>query len=389
MPVKFEWTNIEAFAADHFGAPRPRLLHSGVNGRFWIFDIGCDVGEGVVEYYQLPAGFNVLVIDCQLEQKREITVNDGGGIRLNFALALDVIMSPAGHEATHAATQSWRVVNAGNQADITEHLAPQTRHCWMTIHTAPEWLARLTGQTIADLPELLQPLPEYADRQAVNSAFFNQRPLFRAVSDVVGCGLHGDLRLSYIAARAQEMACLSVNMLLEPTRKPPDVRLSDRERAAIEEVGAQLRIQYRSPPTVEALARHAGLNRNKLYYGFRDVFGVSISKFIQNVRLERAYALLTTGTMPLIELVDETGFGHQSNFSTAIRNRYGKTPREIRAEAAQQAVPGLRRAWLHFPKNILRAREYTALPAIHTPGRQSQGGSDRTIAIFRAERQRK
>ena len=149
MPVKFEWTNIEAFAADHFGAPRPRLLHSGVNGRFWIFDIGCDVGEGVVEYYQLPAGFNVLVIDCQLEQKREITVNDGGGIRLNFALALDVIMSPAGHEATHAATQSWRVVNAGNQADITEHLAPQTRHCWMTIHTAPEWLARLTGQTIA------------------------------------------------------------------------------------------------------------------------------------------------------------------------------------------------------------------------------------------------
>jgi AraC-like DNA-binding protein len=335
MPVRFEWTNIEEFAADHFGATKPRVFHSGASGRFWIFDVGCDVGEGVVEFYQLLAGFNVLVIDCQLEQEREITVNDGGWIRLNFALALDVMMSSAGREATHAATQSWRVVNAGNQADIREHIAPQTRHCWMTIHTAPEWLARLSGQTITSLPELLQPLPEYGDCQAVNSAFFNQRPLFRAVSDVVGCGLHGDLRLSYIAARAQEMACLSLNTLLEPTRKLPDVRLSDRERAAIEEVGAQLRVQYRSPPTVEALARHAGLNRNKLYYGFRDVYGVSISKFIQNVRLERAYALLTSGTMPLIELVDETGFGHQSNFSTAIRNRYGKTPREIRAEAAQ------------------------------------------------------
>jgi hypothetical protein len=79
MPVRFEWTNIEEFAADHFGATKPRVFHSGASGRFWIFDVGCDVGEGVVEFYQLLAGFNVLVIDCQLEQEREITVNDGDG----------------------------------------------------------------------------------------------------------------------------------------------------------------------------------------------------------------------------------------------------------------------------------------------------------------------
>jgi AraC-like DNA-binding protein len=334
MSATFDWTNIEEVSGPLFDANEPQSMHLGKGGASWAFAVGREAGEGSVEFYRLSSKANILIMDCTFREEREILVNDGSGVRLNFALTLDVLMQPDGRQPTHAATQSWRVINSVNQSDMLEKFAAGTRHCWMTVHSEPEWLASLIGQSVADLPELLQPLPEFINRQPVNSAFSNRPQLTGAVSDILNCELQGDLRISYMSARAQEMACLALHLLLEPAADVPSINLTARDRSAIEQIGIQLREQYRSPPSVEQLARGAGMNRNKLYYGFREIFGVSISKFIQSIRLEQAHNLLTTTDIALIDLADMTGFSHQSNFSTAVRNRYGRTPRAIRADAA-------------------------------------------------------
>ncbi len=330
--IHFDWDNIEETAFGLFGAEEAEWYYQSSQGEAWRYALEPTEGQGGLEYFRPSSGINVLAMDCQFYAPRDIVVEDGTSVRFNFALALDVQMQAGRAQPTHAMTQSWRVINTCDDTEMNEHLAAGHRHSWVTIHCAPDLLAQLAGKEAADLPELLHPLPDWYSGKSINSPFETDRRLSEAVADILNCKLEGNLRLQYVQARATELLCLALYQLLEPPRSAPEIKLTIADEAAIRAIAEQLRYEFADPPSIAKLAMDSGINRNKLFYGFRNFYGVTISRYLQNLRLERGYELLTTSDLSLLEICEQAGFSHQSNFSTAIRNRFGMSPKELRKE---------------------------------------------------------
>lgn len=78
--------------------------------------------------------------------------------------------------------------------------------------------------------------------------------------------------------------------------------------------------------TIEGLAIEVGLNRTKLQYAFKEVFGVSIYDFQLQKRMEKAKALLRKTQKSIKEIARLTGYKSTSSFSQAFKKVTGVAP---------------------------------------------------------------
>jgi len=81
---------------------------------------------------------------------------------------------------------------------------------------------------------------------------------------------------------------------------------------------------------VEALTSKVGVIEKRLTELFRKQFGMTVSEYQINRRLERARAALSTGDMQIQRIAEEAGYLNASDFSRAFRKRYGMGPRKYR-----------------------------------------------------------
>lgn len=88
-------------------------------------------------------------------------------------------------------------------------------------------------------------------------------------------------------------------------------------------------ILCQEPPrfiTIEGLAIEVGLNRTKLQYGFKQVFGVSIYDFQLQKRMDKAKYLLLKTEKSIKEIARLTGYKSTSSFSQAFKKATGVAP---------------------------------------------------------------
>lgn len=79
-----------------------------------------------------------------------------------------------------------------------------------------------------------------------------------------------------------------------------------------------------------SVAEYVGLSAGYLSKLFRQYKGVSISVYIDSLRLEKAHTLLCTGKLSVKEIMEETGFASRSHFYSLYKAKYGATPSELR-----------------------------------------------------------
>lgn len=83
-------------------------------------------------------------------------------------------------------------------------------------------------------------------------------------------------------------------------------------------------------PTVENLAREAGLNINKLQEGFKKLYGATVNNYVQKKRLDVAYSLLTKTELSISEIVNAIGLSSKSYFSKIFKEKHGIAPSDFR-----------------------------------------------------------
>lgn len=88
--------------------------------------------------------------------------------------------------------------------------------------------------------------------------------------------------------------------------------------------------------SVETLAQEMLMSRSSLYARFREVSGgQSVGQYITDYRMSRAKELLTGTRLPLGEIAIMLGYSSQRYFSSAFKQRTGKTPSAYRTSAGQ------------------------------------------------------
>ncbi len=85
--------------------------------------------------------------------------------------------------------------------------------------------------------------------------------------------------------------------------------------------------------TVEALAALCGLSGRHLMRGFKAATGMTLHKYIEQVRLERTKQRLREDGLPLKAIAAEMGFASASHLSAAFRKSTGLTPSAYRMGA--------------------------------------------------------
>ncbi len=83
--------------------------------------------------------------------------------------------------------------------------------------------------------------------------------------------------------------------------------------------------------TVEVLAEELNISRVQLYRKIKAILGITISDYIQNVRLEKGKQMLVSNTdLTIADIAYSVGFSSPNYFSTAFKNKFGTTPKKFK-----------------------------------------------------------
>lgn len=93
------------------------------------------------------------------------------------------------------------------------------------------------------------------------------------------------------------------------------------------------------PPSLDELARLLGSNRRRLNESFQALCGQPVFGWLREERLRRAYELVSQTDASITVISGVLGYSTAANFTKAFRERYGCSPREIRAGLGRAVFP--------------------------------------------------
>jgi len=143
--------------------------------------------------------------------------------------------------------------------------------------------------------------------------------------------LQGVARQLYMTGKALEIVAHTLDSLVreDKTLHQTTLRLSSCDIARLHDVRNLLAERIDSPPSIRDLSAKVGLNTRKLTAGFRRLFNQSIYGYLQTLRLETAWRMLSTGEASVSSVAYQVGYS-PAHFSVAFRKKYGFAPKDMR-----------------------------------------------------------
>lgn len=142
--------------------------------------------------------------------------------------------------------------------------------------------------------------------------------------------IHAELRADQVSRLVLEGLLIELGAATE--RSQDAVRAVGR-KAWLNDVREQLESEFRSPPSLGALARARGVHPAYLCQAFRSAFGMSAGQFVRRVRFEWARDALRVGSASMADVAAAAGFSDQAHLSRDFRKRAGVSPRRFRDSA--------------------------------------------------------
>ena len=333
----FKWLNFEEYIQYVLDEEvEPEWVTESSLGRSKIYDFDTNVVDGRMEFLEYHNELKVLVFDCFWHKRREFYVQDDDWVRFNFSQSIDIVMELSADKSFSASRPLWQLFNSAPNSEVHEIIPAQTKTVWLTVCCKPELISELLGRSLEDMPDILKLAMASQDFDCFHECYEFTSILNALSKEVIRTSMKGGIRLAYIKAKVMELLCIAINEIVHQQKQTLRVKLSERDKAAIIESKEYLSKNYRDPPSIVALGRKVGLNRNKLYYGFKSQCGETISEYIQSLRLEEGRELLLHTDKPITDIAYDIGFKHQCNFSTAMKRHFGVTPRKLRTEGGSE-----------------------------------------------------
>lgn len=143
------------------------------------------------------------------------------------------------------------------------------------------------------------------------------------------CPFDGAARRLYLVAKGLELAAIAMAQAARQCNKKgaapsASVRVLD----AAHEVKRRLLANLREVPQAITLAREFGVPTRKLNEVFRHTFGVSMARFVQEARMQRARELIVNSGMSVSEAAWHVGYA-PAHFSVAFRRRFEQSPSSL------------------------------------------------------------
>lgn len=111
------------------------------------------------------------------------------------------------------------------------------------------------------------------------------------------------------------------------------IRITSAERARLVRLREQIDADPAAHLTLNVLAARARLSRNKLHYGFKQCFGISLHEYQIERRMQTALKMLQEGRLSIGDVAARAGYDEPTNFTAAFKKHFALLPSEVRAVA--------------------------------------------------------
>lgn len=88
---------------------------------------------------------------------------------------------------------------------------------------------------------------------------------------------------------------------------------------------------------LEDVASHVDISVSRAVHLFKEAFGTTIVKYVNDVRLDMAREKITFSPMPLEHVSETCGFANYTYFHRVFRSRFGMSPKQYRIHSRLQA----------------------------------------------------
>jgi AraC-like DNA-binding protein len=329
----FDWSNFTHFMNAAIGAPAEQIeaLESPY-GTAYLCRSETPPFVGRFTFFSFDNEMRAIIVDGVAEEETLFNLVDGDWVRFNFALMIDISMDDIQQVPVQLSSPSWRIIDHPRDK-ITREVVPKGSVAkWLTIVCKHSKIQKLSGRELDDLPEFFRFVDASQDRSTQYRDFVLRSRFASITTDVLRSEIADPLNIAYLEARCTELLCLALEDLIDPIDIDglPALNTADRER--VEKAKLYIDENFKHGLTVKQISSAAGMNRNSLFYGFKKKFGVSVSEYIQSLKLEKAKHLIQHSDKHLIEIAEDVGFKHQTSFITAFKKRFGTTPGKLRRQ---------------------------------------------------------
>lgn len=98
----------------------------------------------------------------------------------------------------------------------------------------------------------------------------------------------------------------------------------------IEELTSIIRANLTRPPSIERMAESINVSVSYLQHLFKRETGISITKYLKELRLQKARGLLETTHLRVKEIRAKVGATDQTHFLRDFKQKFGQTPDRYR-----------------------------------------------------------
>jgi AraC-like DNA-binding protein len=291
--------------------------------------ISPEIGEGSLDLISFDDDFILLNMRGHFHRDLNYKIVGEGWTRLHFRKSARASMDFDGIGQTELEGPLCQILHQPKGIQDEEWIEGGAHLEWVTLLMRPELLVERFKLDSVRLTDPVRRLANGADDFVLKNWSLSP-DMIQAMSQLLGNQYQGDLKRVHLEAKAIELVCMMANVMADrPTNGlPVKLRADDIDRLHAARV--ILSRMYAEPPGIEALSRKLGLNRNKLSYGFKYLFDMTISDYCTERRLQAAWELLRDTDQSISRIANAVGYTQPAAFSTAFRKRFDMTPRELR-----------------------------------------------------------
>ena len=86
-------------------------------------------------------------------------------------------------------------------------------------------------------------------------------------------------------------------------------------------------------PSLKDFALQLGTNEFKLKYGFKELYGTTVHRFLMEERLRKSIMMIQFSGQSIKAIAQMTGFKSISHFSRSFKKRFDYTPSDLRKKS--------------------------------------------------------
>lgn len=290
------------------------------------------LGEGYIRGISFETGIGLIEYRCTFYKDLEIhfTLNQTHPLKFVFCSKgrIDHSFEEDDNRHTVFTYQNIIVSSSGHNGHVLHFKANETTHV-MSLEIIRSLFSQHNNCNFDGLDPRLNEI--FRDTDAGERFYYQGNYSIRAadiVEEIDGKEITGFLRSLFLEAKAMEMLVIQIMQFQDDQRDdklPQILRRSDVEkvRKAIEIIESDLGVNH----SVDYLAKEVGTNVNKLQEGFKHLLDLTVNKYVQQVKLEKAKEMLSSPDYNISQVVNLIGLNNRSYFAKIFKEKYGVSPK--------------------------------------------------------------